>query len=77
MRDDSTPRDADTLKVHAESPGGLYLLVATTQVPQIQVLFDGVGIQYTIEAVENEQSSFTFGADITAKEIQSLLDGMH
>lgn len=77
MRDDSTPRDADTLEVSTDSASGLHLLVAATQVPQIQVLFDGVGIIYTIEAVENEQSSFTFVTDVTAPEIQSLLDGMH
>jgi hypothetical protein len=77
MRDDSTPHDADTLKVQADNRNGLYLPVSRTQVPQIQVLFDGMAISYTIESADSEISRFVFDAKSTADEIQSLLDGMY
>jgi hypothetical protein len=77
MRDDSTTRDADTLKVQTNGRSELYLSVATTQVPQIQLLFDSAGIMYTIESQENEMVRFVFHSETDAVKIQSLLDGMH
>jgi hypothetical protein len=76
MRDDSTPHDADTLKVQTDGHRGLYLSVATTQVRQIQLLFDSAGISYTVKSKENDMVRFMFDSKTDAQKIQSLL-GMH
>lgn len=76
MRDDSSPYDHDILKVQVDELSGPYLLVATAQLAQIQVLFDGNAIRYTVKPLDSGVSKFSF-ADVRAQQVQALLDGMH
>lgn len=77
MRDDSSPYEHDMLKVEIDERSGPYLLVATKQIPQIQVLFDGNAICYTVKQLDREAVKFTFAENVRAHQVQALLDGMH
>lgn len=78
MRDESS-QNCDTIHVRVDRPEGPYLRVATGQVPQVQVLLDGVGLKYTVaeETAESDDCEFSiiaFDADTSAEEVQQLLD---
>jgi hypothetical protein len=75
MRDESS-QDCDAIRVHVDGSQAPYLLMAASQVPQVQVLFDSVGLKYTIAepAGGSELTTMTFPCDTSAAEIQRLLD---
>lgn len=78
MRDESN-QNCDTIHVRVDEAQEPYLRIATTQVPQVQVLLDGVGLKYTVAeetagADDCEFSIITFDADTSAEDVQQLLD---
>ena len=83
MRDES-PQKYETIKVRSDRDEGPYVVIATSQVPQVQVLLDGVGLTYTV--TENSElasvdecpmSTIVFKPDISCDEIQRVLDEFH
>jgi hypothetical protein len=81
MLDANGERD-DSIKVQTGETGAPYLILAAGQVPQVRVLFDGVGLPYTLDErqaiAEGEQPVVTllFGDNVDVDEIQDLLDGI-
>jgi hypothetical protein len=77
---DETKDGEDSIKVTRNVEGVPQVTVATSQLPQIQVLFDGVALPYTVQPnldAESPTTTITFGPDVKAKEVQSLLNGIH
>jgi hypothetical protein len=78
MRDESS-QECENIRVRVDGAAAPYLLIATSQVPQVQVLFDGVGLKYAVTekmtaADDCPLSTVTFEDGSTAEEIQQLLD---
>lgn len=77
MRDASTT-DNIPIQVHEDGAGRLCLDIAPVQVPQIRVLFDSVGLKYTLEEpvdpINQPLASMVFVSKTSREEIQGLLD---
>lgn len=77
MRDASTT-DNLPIQVHEDGSGRPCLDIASVQVPQIRVLFDSVGLKYTIEepvdSISQPLTSIVFETKISREEVQGLLD---
>jgi hypothetical protein len=81
MLDEHGERD-DSIKVQTGETGAPYLILAAGQVPQVRVLFDGVGLPYTLDErqaiADDEQPlvALVFEDKASVDEIQRLLDGI-
>ncbi len=77
MRDASTT-DKTPIQVHNNSDGRPCLMIAPVQVPQLQVLFDSVGLKYTFEEpadpTSQQLASIVFESETSCEEIQALID---
>ena len=76
MRDESN-QNCDVIRVRVDGPQGPYLRIATSQVPQVQVLLDSAGLKYTLAEQSDDDCSLTiitFEADIAASNVQQILD---
>ena len=71
--------ETDTIQVMTDDDGSAYLHVAALQVPQVQVLFDGVGIPYTVDEepegdADNDTVAIKIGSDVSGDDVQRSLD---
>jgi hypothetical protein len=77
MRDASTT-DNTPIQVHNDSAGRPYVDIAPVQVPQVRVLFDSVGLKYTVEepsvSTSHPLASIVFESETSGDEVQGLLD---
>ena len=79
---DSSRSKNDSIQVQTADTGAPYLMLAVDQVAQVRVLFDGVGLPYTIDerkttAVGEEPLvALMFENQVSVEEIQAVLDGI-
>jgi hypothetical protein len=80
---DENGQENDSIKVQTNEAGVPYVMVAVPQVPQVRVLFDGVGLPYTIDEKpidagdEPAVVTIIFDSGENAEQVQRLLDGIH
>ena len=80
---DENGQENDSIKVQTDEAGVPYVMVAALQVPQVRVLFDGLGLPYTMDeklvAAGDEPSpvAIVFDSGEDAEQIQHLLDGIN
>lgn len=81
MIDESRSKN-DSIQVQTADTGAPYLMLAADQVAQVRVLFDGVGLPYTIDerqAISDGEEplvALVFDDKANVDEIQGLLDGI-
>ncbi len=79
---DANGEGNDSIRVQTAETGVPFLVLAASQVPQVRVLFDGVGLPYTIDErqaiADGEQAvvALVFNDKSSVDEIQGLLDGI-
>ena len=77
---DANGRETDSIQVMTDDEGAAYLNVAAIQVPQVQVLFEGVGIPYAVDEepqegdADNDTVAIKIGPDVSCDEVQRSLD---
>lgn len=80
---DANGETDDSIKVQTGETGAPFLILAAGQVPQVRVLFDGVGLPYTLDErqaiAEGELPlvALVFEDKASVEEIQRILDGIH